>query len=127
MKIEFVKDSSNGPFIRLFDFSNAEVLEVKKLVDQLAKGTIESLDVHKHANINPIDNCHLTLKIGNESKGISSLGGQNDFVCELNKAGFENMSGLLASFALHPVEKEGFQWLDETSEISLLISPSGRF
>jgi hypothetical protein len=127
MKIEYRKDTSNGPLIRLFDFSNGEILEVKQLLDQMTEGRVEVLPLHEHAHVNPLDNCHLTLRVGNSDQGILYKPDQSQFECVLTRSKFENMSQLLESFALHPVEKEGYEWLDETSDIALLISPSSRW
>lgn len=118
MKIEYMEESQDGPVIRLFDFSPAEVTELKKLLDKMAKGEIKTLSVHEHCNINPDDNCHLTFVSSNEDKGVEPQG--DGFACTLTPSSFSGMSELVGSFAFHP--SEGYEWLDETGRISLLIS-----
>lgn len=128
MKIEYIEETSgHKPFIRLYDFSNSEVLEIKKLIDRLIDGEVNEVPVHEHANINPIDNCRLRLRAGEENVGIRYLPQHKEFECVLTRPFYENMSQLINSFAEHSVEMQGFEWLDETSDISLLISPSGRW
>src|SRR5262245_28055469 len=127
MKIEFIRNSTNGPMIHLSDFSNDEVMEIKEMIDRLSAGEVQSVALHHHALVNPADNCHLTLKPGPENKGITYSRDESQFVCTLTKEHYENMSELIRSFAEHALEMEGFEWLDETSEIALLISPSKRW
>lgn len=123
MKVEYLKSSQDGPLIRLFDFSEREVREFKYLLDKLVKGEIEFLALHEHCNINPKDNCRLTFLPANKDKGIQPKG--EDFECVLTKSSLSSISELVGSFAFSPAE--GYEWLDETSNISLLISPDKRW
>jgi hypothetical protein len=124
MRIEYMKDSSNGPLLRIFDFSNAEVNEFKDLIDKLIAEEVQEVPLHEHCLINPNDNAHLRFKLG-QNQGIRNKG--NEFECVLNKESYSNMVELISSFALHPVEFKGYYFLDETSDISLLISPDGEW
>jgi hypothetical protein len=127
MKLEYLENTTNGNFLHMLDFSNDEVMEIKKLIDQMTRGRINEVVVHEHALINPIDNAHLVLKMGPRDEGIHYDQENKEFVCVLTKSSYENMSQLIVSFAEHALEMEGFEWLDETSDISLLISPSKRW
>ena len=119
MKIEYLEDSQDGPLVRLFDFSTTEVTEFKRLVDKLVRGKVPSVVLHEHCNINPRDNCHLTFVTSKENKGIQRKG--EEFECALTPSSLSSISELISSFAFHPAE--GYEWLDETSNIALLISP----
>jgi hypothetical protein len=123
MRIEYLENTSNGNVIHLFDFSNDEIMEIKKLIDQLAQGEIDSVAMHEHALVDSTDNVHLTLQLG-EDEGVHFDERSKQFICVLTPDSYENMSELIVSFAEHSLEMEGFEWLDETSDISLLISPS---
>ena len=123
MKVEYLKSSQDGPLIRLFDFSSDEVIEMKRLLDKLVDGKIKSLPLHEHCNINPQDNCHLTFLPADRDKGIQ--GKEGEFKCILTGSSLSSISELIGSFAFSPAE--GYEWLDETSDISLLISPDKRW
>jgi len=44
MKIEYLKEESqDGPLIRLFDFDEREVRELKVLLDKLVQGDLQSV------------------------------------------------------------------------------------
>ncbi len=122
MKIEYAESPANGSLIRLFDFSNDEVLELKDMLDKLVQGEIKSLPLHEHCHVNPDDNSHLTFVLGNTDQGITRK--DSEFICTLTPAGLSKMIEPVESFALHPVEFKGYEWLDESSNISLVISPS---
>jgi len=123
MKIEHLKESQDGELIRLFDFDEREVREFKILLDKMVQGQIESLPLHQHCNINPKDNSHLTFVPASEDKGVQRKG--KEFECALTKSSLSSISELVGSFAFAPAE--GYEWLDETSDIALLISPDGRW
>jgi hypothetical protein len=119
MKIEYLEKSHEGALIRLFDFNEREVTEFKHLLDQLVDGKINSLALHEYCNINPRDNCHLTFLPAEKDKGVQHRG--SEFECVLTKSSLSGISELVGTFAFAPAE--GYEWLDETSPISLLISP----
>ena len=127
MKIKYLGETTNGKVIHLFDFSNDEVMEIKTLIDEMAEGKINRIAMHEHALVNARDNDHLTLRLGHENQGILYNNQNKEFTCALTKVGYENMSELILSFAEHSLEMEGFEWLDETGDVSLLISPSKRW
>jgi hypothetical protein len=123
MKVEYLEKSQDGDLIRLFDFSEREVTEFKRLLDQLVDGEIKFLALHEHCNINPHDNCHLTFLPAEKDKGIERKGA--GFECVLTKSSLSSISELVGSFAFSPAE--GYEWLDETSNIALLISPERKW
>ena len=79
MKVEYLKESQDGQVVRLFDFNEKEVRELKSSLDQLVNGEISSFPLHEHCNINPQDNCHLTFLPASEDIGIERKG--TDFEC----------------------------------------------
>jgi hypothetical protein len=123
MKIEYLEDSPDGSLVRLFDFNEKEVTELKNLLDQLVDGKIKFFALHDHCNVNPQDNCHLTFLPADKDKGVQLNG--SEFECALTKSSLSSVSELVGSFAFSPAE--GYEWLDETSNISLLISPEKRW
>jgi hypothetical protein len=123
MKVEYLKESQDGALVRLFDFNEREVAELKHLLDQLVDGKIRSLALHEHCNINSQGSCHLTFLPAEKDKGIQRKG--SGFECVLTKSSLSSVSELVGSFAFAPAE--GYEWLDETSDISLLISPEKRW
>ena len=126
MRIEYREKSSNGPFIRLFHFSNKEVLEFKNLLKALADGKCSVIEMQNHKEVLDYDETfNLCFYVGTENQGIIRT--EDGFKCVLNKTAYSNMIELVSSFGLHALEAKGFEWLDETSGISLLISPDDKW
>jgi hypothetical protein len=67
----------------------------------------------------PEDIC-LTFYLGNQNEGITRT--PEGFKCVLTKEAYSNMIELISSFGLHAIESKGFEWLNESSKLPLLIS-----
>lgn len=66
----------------------------------------------------------LTFEFGSRDLGVISTA-KNKFVCSLSYDGWIQVEDLLAPFCLRSDTSNGYQWLNESSEIALLYSPSG--
>jgi hypothetical protein len=124
MKLEFLADGSpDCPLIRLYAFDQSEVLRLKDLIRALGSGTTTNISLHEQPWIAPVDGCKLEMSLGKRDQGVKQVG-LSRFECVLSEAGWAGVAFLLEPFCAeeHPT---GYQWLDESGKVSLLISPRG--
>ena len=116
--------SPDCPLIRLYEFSRAEARLLHDLVNRLATGSVETVQLHNESFIEAVGGCHLELGLGRRDLGIAprDLG---NFECVLTAEAWHDVAFLIRPFCESDVR--GFQWLNETSEISLLLSHDGRW
>ena len=123
MKLEFLPEGSpDCPLIRLYSFTQAEVLHLRQIVDALADGTVQSATLNDERGIESLDGCHLVLTSGDQDKGTNQMS-PLQFECILSKKGWADVSFRLEPFC--ETDATGFQWLEEKGPISLLISVKG--
>jgi len=123
MKLEYLADAS-PPLIRLYEFNQAEVQQLRERVSSLVAGTRQSVPLHKEAWTKSIDGCCLNLRLGNRDRGIRPVSLLN-FECTLTSDGWSNVEGLLDPFC--ESEIAGYQWLTHDGRIPLLISQNGQW
>jgi hypothetical protein len=125
MKLEYLEDGpNNSGLIRLYEYSQAEVHEVRKFVGELATGGRERIALDSENWVVPVGDCRLSLRRGSRDAGVRQLGPSN-FECVLSAHVWNNVEGLLEP--LCDSKATGFQWLSSQGKISLLISQSGRW
>lgn len=124
MKLEYLADGSDDcPLIRLFEFTPAEVQELRKLVRSLASGERQSVTLQHEAWAEPIGGCQLSLRRGNREQGVRQME-LLKFECVLSSNEWSNVEGLLAPFC--ESDTAGFQWLTHDGKVPLLISQSAK-
>lgn len=125
MKLEYIAAGSDDcPLIRLFEFTLAEVEELRKLVRSLVSGERQSVALQNEAWAAPIGGCQLSLRRGNRDRGVRQVEPLT-FECVLSPDGWSNVEGLLDPFC--DSDTTGFQWLTHDGRVSLLISQSGKW
>ncbi len=120
MKIEYLKEGSEDcPLIRIYgDDAGA----IKLLMDNLVfliSGEITKKIINDIDGFSGINECKVAFVIDPMSKGILQIK-DNYFECILTKNDWENVYDLLEP--LSKISEAGYQWLDETSNISLLVT-----
>lgn len=123
MQAEFLPDGApDCPILRLFGFQVIEMHRLQALCFSLANGSARQVEMPAE----PVSGCRLTLSVGRFNKAIVRSDKHGRFECVLTSERWQEITAMLAPFC--GSEEEGrFQWLDETSEISLLLSQSGQW
>jgi len=116
--------SDDCPLIRLFQFTPAEVQELRKLVRSLVSGERQSVALQHEAWTEPIGGCQLSLRRGNRDEGVRQVEPLK-FDCILTSDRWSNVEGLLAPFC--DSDTTGFQWLTHEGKVPLLICQSGKW
>lgn len=124
MKIDYLHEGSTDcPLIRLYEYQKNEIVELQRIVSDLAKGKRISFDLDRLNFIFSVENCSLSFIVNEKDDGIDTSANLS-FTCRLSTDGWAQMAGLLSPF---PNKIDGYQWLDENGKVSLLISPDGRW
>ena len=121
MKAEYLPyGSPDCPILRLYDFEAAEARDLMALCLSLADGSAQCADLPAEA----VNGCRLTLRVGYRNEGLAPTGETGRFECVLTPDEWRGVAELTAPFC---EEQEGqcYQWLDESSPVSLLLSPTG--
>jgi hypothetical protein len=125
MRLEYLPDGSlESPLIRLYDFDAGEAACLLGLVTALSLGSMSRVELEERKEIISVDGCKLALVASTSDKGVVTMNKFSQFECILTRASWANVAGLIEPFC-EPGLPNRFQWLDETSDISLLLSPSG--
>lgn len=125
MKLEYIADGSPYcPLIRLYEFTDIETSGLRTKVAELAQGSSISIALHDLDFVTPIGGCELILIVADDDQGILASDSDSLFMCMLSQETWEQIAGLIESFCKSG-GLSGYQWLDETSDISLLLSPDG--
>jgi hypothetical protein len=125
MRLEYLAEGSRHcPLIRLYAFSQADAIKLKRLVSALIVGDRRDVALHDEKWVEPVGDCRLVLKRGNRDQGVCQVG-SSSFECVLSTDGWSNVEGLLEPFCNS--NTAGFQWLTHDGTISLLVSQSGHW
>jgi hypothetical protein len=127
MKIEFLETGSlDCPLIRLFAFDTSDLIKLKQSLEKLIGGKLNSFQLDEEDFVASINKCSLLFEKGKADQGIVKDKKIGKFFCILTNQSYQRIVDLLEPFCSEPVQKGGyFQWLDETSNISLLLSLTG--
>ena len=124
MKLEFLEDGSpDSPLIRLYAFDQAQATWLHGIFLSLAYGGRDDVALQYESNVEPIDGCHLTLRLAQRDAGIVRCEGST-FECQFTSVEWEAIASLVEPFC-ESVEPNRYQWLTETGDAYLLLSSDG--
>lgn len=112
--------SSDCPLLVLTDLQAGDVSRLQKAIAELARG--DRLAVPVDDSFGVIGDIRVRMELGDRDVGI--LGQPPHFACSLTASTWDQIEGLLDPFADH-ADGDRHQWLDDSGEVSLLISTSG--
>ncbi|MGC2109940.1 MAG: hypothetical protein WA655_10515 [Candidatus Korobacteraceae bacterium] len=126
MKLEFLAaGSEDRPLIRLYDFDLVAARRLREAFRSLALGSVQILPLHEECWIEAVEVCALDLRLGTRDLGLVERT-PSRFDCILTADGWTDMASLTNPFC--EFEKtESCTWLNQNGEISLLLTPSGRW
>jgi hypothetical protein len=126
MKLEYLADGSTDcPLIRLYEFEPSEASQLRASFALLADATRTELQLNELPYIQSLAHCALRLHVAKQHTGISQVG-PSAFHCALTTEGWREVTDKVDPFTV-PVVGECFQWLNEDGDVSLLLSPTGRW
>jgi len=120
MHIEYLNEGSEDcPLIRLYGDEPDAIALLKDKIVSLSNGSAHSILLNNLRGFHAINQCQLVLRTGSASIGVVNIMG-NHFECVLSQQGWSNVCDLLAP--LCQSREWGYQWIDVTGKISLLVS-----
>ena len=125
MRLEYLPHGgADCPLVRLYDFDTSEAAQLREVAYRLSNWSVDTIPIHDLPFVEPVDSCRLTARVTKRNHGVSVLLAPSTLVCALSQCSWDNVAGLIEPFCI-PGAEHGHQWLDESSDISLLLSPSG--
>jgi hypothetical protein len=123
VQLEFIPDGAlDTPLVRLYDFDEAHAARLYRVVAELESGARDAVRLHELPAAESIDGCQLTLNVGNRDEGVR--GEPPIFSCVLTRETWGQVADLIEPFC-EQARPGTFQYLDDTSAITLLLSVDG--
>ena len=125
MKIEFLADGSpDCPLIRLYDYDTQQIYRLYALLLDLAVGRINNVSLQEALLAEAVAGCDLILQAADEDQGVVWDSSPGRFVCRLGCSSWQSVAERVLPFHSESLA-DTYQWLDETSPISWLLSFNG--
>ena len=122
MKLEYLESGSQDcPLIRLYEFEPSEASLLRDAFGRLADGAVDDIDLAAEPYVMSIAKCRLRLCRGKRNTGIKRS--KDGFECVLSSEGWLEARDKTTPFC--KAGHVGYQWLNEDSDVSLLLSPTG--
>ena len=122
--INFIQDGSKDcPILQISGTDLQTSRELFHAIRTLRDSMAGSFIIHE---VFGFENCKvpaLTFEISHSDIGVQKARSGDGFTCTLSYDGWTRVEDFLAPFCSRLSSQNGFQWLDESSEISLLYSP----
>ena len=120
MKIEYLEcGSGDCPLVRIYGNEKRKLMALHHHVARLCTGDKTQIKVHQLPGFVGLDACKLTFKSSKRDKGISQIN-EHEFYCHLETESWCHIEEQIK--ALAESTSEGYQFLNESSSISLLLS-----
>jgi hypothetical protein len=120
MKIEYLEDGSKDcPLIRIYGNQIRDLKTLHHHVLKLCTGDKTHIKVHELPGFTGIDRCKLTFHISRRDKGVFQIN-KTEFTCNLEAESWRHVEGQIKALVESP--SDGYQWLNESNNISLLLS-----
>jgi hypothetical protein len=127
MKLDFLPDGSpDCPLVRLYDLAPGDASRLHDALTGLADGTLKSVPLQEWPQVEAVNNCSLALQVADRDEGIVAAEGERAFRCLLRRPSWQSVSELVSPFCSE-ARSRGYQWLDETSSVSWLLSTDGQW
>lgn len=125
-KIELIADGSDDCPILLISGTDLETSrELLHKIRALRNRIAGSLLIHDVQGFENCRNPELRLEVSEADLGVQRSATGDGYRCALSYDAWIRVENLLAPFCRRDASATGFQWLDESSDISLLFSPEG--
>lgn len=127
MKLQYLPDGSpDCPLLRIYDFDGASACRLREVFIRLGSGISQPIALHELPIVESVDACRLVLSVGQKDEGVIPAPEPPAFECRLTPYTWRQAAKLAEPFC-QDARLGTHQWLDETSEVSLLLSPSGQW
>ncbi len=124
MKIEYFADGcADCPILLIYGEEPTRVHTLCVSLDRLIDGLIETITIHELPGYVSVNGCQLVAKRGHTDVGVEQIGEDVMFECRLQQETWREVRDLLEPFTWsYQDDRTHFQYVNETSDISLMIS-----
>ncbi len=117
MRLSFLPDGSpDCPLLMLSSLTVDDLAALRDAAGDLASGKRDAATLQG----DPGSDARLMLRVADRNVGIRR--DPPAFECLLRRSSWSNIEGLIEPFLSGA---SGFQWLDDSGEVALLLSPTG--
>jgi hypothetical protein len=120
VNIEYLEGGTEDyPLIRIYGDEPDSVKLLMASISDLVNGKIKQKCINDINGFNSINDCQFSIEVSSKQEGVIKTN-SNSFKCLLPKDDWQT-----AYMLLEPLSKKaqvGYQWIDETSNISFLVS-----
>lgn len=125
MKLEYLFEGSDDcPLIRIYGGVPKDYSHLIGIIDDLLNERKKSIYLNDKKTYKPINDMKLEFVLSSTNIGITEVA-NSDFKCSLTKEGWSKVRQLILPFLNE--HRSMHQWLDETSNISLLLTDTGKW
>ena len=129
MKLEFLAEGSEDcPLIRLYDFDVTGAIRLREAFRALSDGSRQTIPLHQEWWMQSLEDCELVLRLGKRDLGVVQRLPMR-LECVLTQQGWLEAMEKTEPFCT-PQENpqaESHQCLNHDGEVSLLLSPNGKW
>ena len=124
MRVEYFPDgSADCPLVLLYGAAPREAATLSKALRELSGSGENRLAIHELPGFSSVDGCRLFAARFRTDMGVKMIQSPNQFECFLRPVSWDNIVGLLEPFCRDEnTTGSRFQYLNENSDIRLLIS-----
>jgi len=123
MKLQYIANGAQDtPLIRIYEFDAVQAHLLRKAVTALAAGTSNELRLHTLDGVESVGGCRLTCAVDKRDIGVTDDGG--GYRCVLTRESWAQVAGLIEPFCDY-AQPGTFQYLDQTSNITLVLTVDG--
>ena len=127
MRVEFLESGAEDcPILRLYDFTPEQLIALQAITAELHIGNNNIGNLFRRLQLQFLGGCSLSFCISDEDRGVIKSKSGLEFTWSLSPLGWQKANYLIGAFREDYCDGK-YQWLDETSDISLLLSESGRW
>ncbi len=129
MKLEYLAEGSpDCPLVRLYEFDATGAKRLREAFRSLADGSRQDIPLHEEWWVEPVDGCHLDLRLGARDLGVVQRLPMA-FDCVSTDEAWMEMVEKIDPFCTSQTAYAGevYQWLNFDGEVSLLLSPTGKW
>jgi hypothetical protein len=123
IKIEFFQDGSDdAPLILIWGYDISATRELFHAFRSSCDGQEQEIAIHKLAQFCGVDGLELYAHISDTEDGLTRRQGNLVFDWNLSHLGWQRVGSLLSPFCDRVAAPGSFQWLDDSSKISVIFS-----
>jgi len=123
MLIEFVADGcSDAPLLLIYGYNVEQTRALLHVIKTIRNDLKDRIAIHAIPGFSGVDGVELYFHRSDVERGVTRERDTMQFHCFYTGKGWQQIENLIVPFCALNAKLGRFQWLDETSDISLLFA-----